>query len=269
MNHRKLNHSYIDPTRSGGAARLPKSLHKLVLDRARRSTLLALLGLSSLVGCNAMSGVKNSWAYSGGWNNMMMSYRNEAWANKAWHRRKHHFCNEKHFHEFCEGFRAGYTGIADGGDGCSPSFPPRQYWSWKYQSAEGQEKVAAWFAGYPHGARAAEEDGIGNWTQIQTSTGIQSEYAKHGKLGPGQTVGMYPMPKATAPAEELVRAQPAGPVDAAVAGNKSLMNQDPSGLPIGTGIDAGNLDPSNTPGASIPSEFAPGNAIGTGISGRP
>ncbi len=56
--------------------------------------------------------------------------------------------------------------VADGSDGCTPSFPPNTYWGWRYQSAEGQAKVAAWFSGYPHGARAAEEDGVGNWTQI-------------------------------------------------------------------------------------------------------
>ncbi len=103
---------------------------------------------------------------------------------------------KKHLHEFCEGFRAGYDAIAEGGDGCTPAFPPRQYWGWRYQSAEGQEKVAAWYAGFPHGARAAEEDGIGNWGQIQTSSAIQQRYDEHGMLGPGQTPGMYPMPAA-------------------------------------------------------------------------
>ncbi len=127
---------------------------------------------------------------------MMMGYRNEAWANKSWHARKHQFCREKHMHEFAEGFRAGYMGIADGADGCTPAFAPRQYWGWKYQSAEGQEKVSAWYAGYPHGARAAEEDGIGSWTQIQTSANVQQRFAEQGLLGPGQSAGMYPMPQA-------------------------------------------------------------------------
>ena len=85
---------------------------------------------------------------------------------------------------------------SEGGDGCNPAFPPRQYWGWKYQSSEGQAKVASWYAGYPHGARAAEEDGIGNWTQIQTSTNVQKNFSDSGKLGPGQTPGMYPMPAA-------------------------------------------------------------------------
>ena len=130
------------------------------------------------------------------WNETMMKYRNDAWANKAWHNRKHQFCKEKQLHEFCEGFRAGYATVTEGAEGCSPAFPPRQYWGWKYQSAEGQEKVAAWYAGYPHGARAAEEDGIGSWNQIQTSNNVQKRFEQQGMLGPGQSVGMYPMPEA-------------------------------------------------------------------------
>jgi hypothetical protein len=126
----------------------------------------------------------------------MMGYRNEGMAHKAWHSRKHQFCREKHLHEFFEGFLAGYAAVADGSDGCTPAFPPRNYWGWRFQSPEGQEKVAAWFAGFPHGARAAEEDGIGAWTQIQTSTNVQQRLADQGMLGPGQSVGMYPMPAA-------------------------------------------------------------------------
>lgn len=183
--------------------------HILRMHRCSTQTLAIAILLTTTVvmmsGCNAFSGARDSWNYNSCWNSMMMNYRNEAWANKAWHRRKHQFCNERHFHEFCEGFRAGYMEIADGGNGCTPAFPPRQYWNWKYQSAEGQAKVAAWYAGYPHGARAAEEDGIGNWTQIQTSTGIQREYAQHGMLGPGQSPGMYPMPEALPPGQVAAR----------------------------------------------------------------
>jgi hypothetical protein len=190
------------------------------------------ISLACLAGCNAMHGAKDHWSYSGGWNEMMMGYRNEAWANKSWHARKHQFCSERHLHEFCEGFRAGYAAVADGSDGCTPAFAPRQYWGWKYQSAEGQEKVASWYAGYPHGARAAEEDGIGNWTQIQTSMNVQQQFADQGMLGPGQQPGMYPMPQA----------EPQASVDAKerkARGDTSLMAgpQPPAGLtPVGSAI---------------------------------
>ncbi|MEQ1824659.1 MAG: hypothetical protein ABL921_01890 [Pirellula sp.] len=128
----------------------------------------------------------------------MMGYRNRSSASKAWHCRKHHFCNHKHLREFAEGFKAGYADVADGGTGCTPAFAPRDYWGWKYQSCEGQARVAAWFSGYPHGARAAEEEGIGNWTQIQSSSNIQQQYAQNGKLNASHA-GIYPIPQTAIP----------------------------------------------------------------------
>jgi hypothetical protein len=68
-----------------------------------------------------------------------------------------------------------------------------EYWNWCYQSAEGQARVAAWFAGFPHGAQAAEEDGVGMWNQIQTSSSIQKQYVEH-NLMPSQYNGQYPVP---------------------------------------------------------------------------
>lgn len=166
----------------------------------KRLALCLLLGASLVPfsGCSAWTGVNNSWNYNGAWNETVMRHRNKSSANKAWHRRKHHFCNEKYSHEFARGFKDGYMDVADGGTGCTPAFPPREFWGWRYQSCEGQARVAAWFAGYPHGARAAEEDGIGNWTQIQTSSSIQQEYAQRGMLAPN-AAGMYPIPQAAVP----------------------------------------------------------------------
>lgn len=164
---------------------------------------LAILLLASsatvpLAGCSAFTGLNNSWQYNGYWNQTMMGHRNKSSASKAWHCRKHHFCNEKYLREFSQGFRAGYMDVADGGKGCTPSFPPREYWGWKYQSCEGQARVAAWYSGFPHGARAAEEDGIGTWTQIQTSSAIQQQYSQHGMLN-AESSGMYPIPQAAVP----------------------------------------------------------------------
>lgn len=164
----------------------------------RRSRRLVLLAIASIgiggLGCSSFSGFSNHIQYNSSWNDFVAGYRNSVWSAKAWNARKHQFCGEKYLHDFSVGFRAGYEDVASGSNGCTPAFPPREYWSWKYQSAEGQAKVAAWFSGYPHGARAAEEDGVGNWTQIQTSTTIQTEYAQHGKMTE-QEVGMYPIPQ--------------------------------------------------------------------------
>jgi hypothetical protein len=185
-----VKHNHID-----------KSRQTSCLGLAKRRLGLLLLVASAVVpftGCSAFTGLNNSWKYNGYWNQTMMGHRNKVSATKAWHCRKHHFCNEKYLREFSQGFKAGYMEVADGGTGCTPAFPPREYWGWKYQSCEGQARVAAWYAGYPHGARAAEEEGIGNWTQIQTSSGIQQQYAQHGLLNASSS-GMYPIAQTAVP----------------------------------------------------------------------
>ena len=164
--------------------------------------LLACSAAVPFAGCTAFTGLNNSWQYNGYWNQTMMGQRNKSSASKAWHCRKHHFCNEKYLKEFSHGFRAGYMDVADGGKGCTPSFPPREYWGWKYQSCEGQARVAAWYSGYPHGARAADEEGIGHWTQIQTSSAIQHQYSQHGMLN-AESSGMYPIPQTAIPTGRL------------------------------------------------------------------
>jgi hypothetical protein len=163
----------------------------------RRSIIAAILAavVLPLGGCTAMH---NSWTYNSYWNEKMLRDKNTVAARRAWHARSACFANQKDLKDFARGFRAGYMDIADGGTGCLPTFPPREYWGWKYQSCEGQAKVAAWFAGFPHGARAAEEDGIGNYSQIQTSLPVQQQYAQQGMLDPSYQ-GIYPIPEAAVP----------------------------------------------------------------------
>ncbi|GIW91314.1 MAG: hypothetical protein KatS3mg109_1746 [Pirellulaceae bacterium] len=127
-------------------------------------------------GCTAVQGVREYIAYNDMTNDFVLNWRNSAWASQAWHMRKWQFVDQPYFREFGEGFRAGYIDVANGGNGCTPALPPRKYWNWRYQTAEGQAKVAAWFAGYPHGARAAEEDGAGLFSQIQVSELLRKEY---------------------------------------------------------------------------------------------
>ncbi len=130
--------------------------------------------------------------YSDSWNEAVLVMRNRNLSTKAWHKRKHHFCNENYSADFAAGFRQGYEDVANGSNGCTPAMPPRSYWSWEFQSGEGQARTSAWFSGYPQGARAAEEDGIGNYTQLQLSSGLQSQYQQAGMLPPGAQV--YPIP---------------------------------------------------------------------------
>ncbi len=49
----------------------------------------------------------------------------------------------------------------------------------------------------PARARAAEEDGIGNYTQLQLSSHLQTEYQQVGTLPPGPHV--YPIVESSSP----------------------------------------------------------------------
>lgn len=140
----------------------------------RRLRLLATLSLllAPATGCSILSGIGKQFSKHEALDDFMVSYRNEAWAAKAWHCRKHRFCNKKYLSDVEAGFRAGYETVAAGGDGCTPSLCPQSYWGWQYQNAEGQARMNAWFEGFPLGVQAAEQDGIGHWSQVRTSMAV-------------------------------------------------------------------------------------------------
>jgi hypothetical protein len=138
--------------------------------------LLVAGGFAGTSGCAAVTGVSEYLAYNDTQNDFVLGWRNVAWARQAWKLRYPEYMSEPYVDHFGAGFRAGYIDVASGSNGCTPTLPPRHYWSWRYQTPEGQGKVAAWFSGYPHGARAAEEDGAGNWSNIQISATAQAEY---------------------------------------------------------------------------------------------
>jgi hypothetical protein len=141
-----------------------------------RRVVVLVLCLCSGFGCTAIQGIREHIAYNDTTNDFVLEWRNSAWASQAWHRHKAAFIGHPYLRDFAEGFRAGYMDVANGANGCTPALPPRKYWNWRYQTAEGQAKVAAWFEGYPHGARAAEEDGAGLYSQIQVSESLRAEY---------------------------------------------------------------------------------------------
>jgi hypothetical protein len=139
--------------------------------------LVACVLVAASGGCSVLQGVRDYAQYNDETDSFVVGWRNYVWANKAWHARKAYYAGEAQLHDFGEGFRAGYRDAAFGGNGCPPPLPPRKYWSWKYQTPEGQAKMAAWFSGYPHGARAAEEECAGNWRQIPVSHVIEQQYS--------------------------------------------------------------------------------------------
>lgn len=131
--------------------------------------ILAGVTLAAGTGCSTLNGLHKAIDHSDCIDDFLVSHRNRAWAARAWHREKVHHGRRHHIADFRQGFLDAYAAVAEGGDGCTPPIAPRDYWGWRYQSAEGQEKVGAWFAGYPMGAAAAETDGLGNWSQIRTN----------------------------------------------------------------------------------------------------
>ncbi|MGE0756277.1 MAG: hypothetical protein AB7F89_07830 [Pirellulaceae bacterium] len=137
----------------------------------------AVVLLASSPGCALFQGIDNYLAYNDATNDFVMGWRNSVWARQAWYERKSQFVGQPYFSHFGAGFRAGYENVASGGNGCPPGIAPREFWSWKYQTPEGQGQVAAWFSGFPYGAKAAEEDGAGLYQQIQVSHAIERQYS--------------------------------------------------------------------------------------------
>lgn len=155
----------------------------------------------------------NGWealTNNGGWNDTVVVLRNRSFSAKAWHRRKHNFCRERYINDFSAGFRAGYEDVASGGGECTPAFPPQEYWGWDFQSAEGQARTSAWFAGYPHGARAADEDGLGAWQQLPMSSNYQAQYQKSGMFT--HQGALYPIPDPDSQISGAVHGMPDGTV---------------------------------------------------------
>jgi hypothetical protein len=138
--------------------------------------ILLLLSLSGSSGCTVVGAIQDYVAYNDNSNDFVMGWRNSVWAREAWHREKYQYAGHPQLHAFGEGFRAGYIAVASGGNGCPPALPPRWYWSWRYQNPEGQAQVAAWYEGFPYGARAADLDGAGLYQQIQVSGPMQKQY---------------------------------------------------------------------------------------------
>lgn len=176
-----------------------------------------LLGLTLVCsGCSLTQGLNNAIAYNDPCNDFVMGWRNSVWASQAWHNQKQYFAGHAELRAFGAGFRDGYQSVASGGNGCPPPLPPRQYWSWKYQTAEGQCKVAAWFEGYGYGAAAAEQDGAGNFQNIQVSHAIETQYSpefQSGQIpafGPGEYI-LPGEPVEPAPYQPLPEAAPLAP----------------------------------------------------------
>lgn len=168
--------------------------------RAKRRRLIAVLSVvltTGLCGCTSVSSLR-SIASSGTWNDTVEMLRNRSYSAKAWHRRSQNFVNSQYPRDVQAGFRAGYEAIAEGKPGCPPSFPPKEYWSWEFQSAQGQGRIAAWFEGYPYGVQAAREEGVTQWNHLSGSSQCGSNdcggnNCGGNNCGTGNMVSGYPL----------------------------------------------------------------------------
>lgn len=132
--------------------------------------LLLLVGGSSVfVGCVPLRGLKDQFHYTNSIYEASNQIHNRLRADRVWRRESRAYSDEPHFKDFGAGFRQGYFDVACGENGCPPPLPPRTYWRRHYETPEGQEQIAAWYAGYPHGVRAAEQDLAGAFHLIRSS----------------------------------------------------------------------------------------------------
>ena len=202
-------------------------------------------------GCSLFQGARDYIEYNDATNDFVVGWRHYVWSNKAWHANRPYHLQESHLYDFGEGFRAGYRDVAAGGNGCPPPLPPRSYWTWKYQNPEGKGKIAAWFSGYPYGAKAAEEDCAGNWGQIPVSHVIEQQYS------PEFTQGRIPRCNGDCFPQPTENSTPAGQVFP----NEQLPSPQAggSGLPLPTAMPTAYHAPlaAKGPDAVLPSSLAP------------
>ena len=174
------------------------------------SLCLLLVAVATIgnTGCTVVEGVNEYFAYNDRCDEFVLGWRNYVWSNQAWLARRHLYAGHPQFYALGEGFCAGYQDVASGGNGCPPALPPREFWSWQYQTGEGQAKVAAWFEGFPIGAEAAKEDGAGESQQIQIAGTIGGQYSAGFQSGqcPNCNVIHLGTPQASTP--EQVNGQP-------------------------------------------------------------
>jgi hypothetical protein len=178
--------------------------------------LLGMLAIFSATGCTAVRGLREYVAYNEQCEEAVLNWRDYCWSWQAWRFRRSLYRGQPQFFDFGEGFRAGYVNIASGGDGCPPALPPRRYWNYGFQTAEGQSKVAAWFAGFPEGVRAAKEDGVGLYRDIQVSGSVTAMGSPEYLNGQDPTCGEVYL----------------GPVDQSLPGPAGALPAEPGYVPL-------------------------------------
>ncbi len=186
-----MNHSTTQPT-AANTNRIRPNWKRYALGLA--------LGITTtgLTGCTILGGIKNKLQHCDCVDDFMINHRNQVMATRAWFRVKHLYHGHCYLKDLRNGFIAGYIDVAEGGAGCTPTIVSPKYWGWRYQSGSGQAAINAWYEGFPLGAKAAEEDGIGNHNLIQMNGTQRAPTIPASMTGSASpTPAMAPFPPST------------------------------------------------------------------------
>jgi hypothetical protein len=134
--------------------------------------------------------------------------RNKKWAAAAW--RDVHAQAPGLSADYGAGFREGFAQyLYQGGNGEPPLLPPPHYRKLRYQTPEGYQAIADWFAGYRHGAAVAHDGGFRQWVTGPSSLSAAPQLPPeegpvpiiHLKVLPPRGEGELPAPRQAPPAE--------------------------------------------------------------------
>ena len=96
---------------------------------------------------------------------------------------------------YADGFKDGFVDYLQyGGSGQPPYMLPKRFWGPHYRTAAGYQAIEQWFAGFRHGAAAAQQSGYRQWATLPSAQAT----APPPQL-PAATV--YPAPGMAAPLE--------------------------------------------------------------------
>lgn len=227
-----------------------------------RLAVFTVIGATILgsTGCNLLtSSVKVSTKEIHSWvDESMSNYRDRTLAEKAWIQQRSQHRKHEYTSELKRGFVAGYLAVANGGNGCTPPIAPQEYWGWKYQSPFGQAAVHAWFEGYPLGAKAADQDGVGNWSRVQLNLRESQQFQPDAEaLSEQESSVPTPTVLERAKTESAVIPSPSDMPREPEAGGNSI---GPAAINSSSGTNASNtfVNQASNTSAATPSSNTPG-----------
>ncbi len=168
--------------------------------------LWAVCGVWVLLTTGGCRGIADQLAYNEQLDNTVVRVKHYFAANEAWQKRASAYKSLPCQYDFQKGFLAGYKEVANGGEGCTPLFPPRHYWGHQFRSAEGYNRVQAWFAGWKEGVAAAQQEGIGRFHSIPVGAQARPEVLTYEYPGPPQPAS--PVVEPVDPSEPLPEFHP-------------------------------------------------------------